>query len=70
MDENRLKMNNAKTEFVLFGARQQLAKCSSEVLNVNGELIQKSTSIKYLGVDLDQELSVLYLKCCLGSKET
>ena len=70
MDENRLKMNNAKTEFVLSGSCQQLAKCSFEVLNVNGELIQKSTSIKYLGIDLDQELSMkeqIARKCRIAS---
>ena len=39
MDRNRLKMNCNKTEFILIGGRQQLAKCGSNCINVNGENI-------------------------------
>ena len=28
MDSNRLKMNTAKTEFIYFGSKQQLQKCT------------------------------------------
>ena len=40
MDENRLKMNN-KTEFIMFGSRQHLQKCTTNVININGEEIPK-----------------------------
>ena len=30
MDYNRLKMNTSKTEFIMFGSRQQLQKCTSK----------------------------------------
>ena len=57
MDLNRLRMNNDKTEFVLIGSRQQLNKAETSVFNINGELITRSKSIKYLGADLDEKLT-------------
>ena len=41
VDSNRLRMNNAKTEFVLFGSRSQLVKCTTEVVDVNGQRYQE-----------------------------
>ena len=60
MDKNRLKMNNEKTEFILIGSPQQLRKSviSEANININGETIHRSASIKYLGVDLDERLSL------------
>ena len=49
MDQNRLKMNSDKTEFILIGSRQQLQKCHSKQININSENIAKSETIKYLG---------------------
>ena len=57
MDENRLRMNSGKTEFIIFGSRQQVKKCDTEVLNVCGEIVPKSKCIKYLGANLDTSLS-------------
>ena len=42
MDQNQLHMNNAKTEFILFGSRHQLQKCTTESLSANGEEISHS----------------------------
>ena len=39
MDSNKLKMNCSKTEFIMFGSRQQLSKCSTEDININGDSI-------------------------------
>ena len=36
MDSNRLRINNGKKEFILFGSRSQLTKCTTEVVDVNG----------------------------------
>ena len=36
MDVNQLKMNSSKTEFILFGSRGQLQKCTTNSINVNG----------------------------------
>ncbi|KAK6191186.1 hypothetical protein SNE40_002924 [Patella caerulea] len=57
MDANRLKMNSSKTEFILFGHRKQLQKCMTSSINVNGNTVHRSPSIKYLGVTLDEELT-------------
>ena len=58
MDSNRLKMNSAKTEFILFGNQRQLQKCSTNSINVEQELVKKTGKIKYLGVWLDETLSL------------
>ena len=36
--------------------RQELNKCKMQLLDVNSSTLQKETSIKYIDVDLDQEL--------------
>ena len=57
MDENRLQMNNAKMDFILDGLRQQLMKCQSNNILGNGETIQWSSCIRYLGALADDRLS-------------
>ena len=56
MDQNCLKMNDSKTEFIMFTSRQMLQKCVTTKLNVNSSNIQCSDIIKYPGVWLDQHL--------------
>ena len=52
-----LKMNSDKTEVILFGSLQQITKCSRlTALEVCGESIPYSESIKYLGVCIDSNL--------------
>ena len=58
MDENRLKMNTSKTEFILFGSRQQLTKTTLSSLNVADETVEGASFIKYLGAFLDNNLSM------------
>ena len=58
MDENKLKMNNDKTEFILFGSRQQLRKTHTTILDVNSVFIDRSDCVRYLGADLDERLSM------------
>ena len=50
-------MNPSKTEFIYFGNKPQLKKCTTEELNVAGDLIVRSHSIKYLGVHMDEHLN-------------
>ena len=38
IDQNRLKMNNEKTEFIVFASHQLLPKCETKTLPVNGRL--------------------------------
>ena len=58
MDCNRLKMNSTKTDFILFGNKKQLQKCETKSINVAGEIVNKTPKIKYLGVELDECLSM------------
>ena len=57
MDSNRFKMNTAKTEFIMFGSKKQLEKCTTKALKVNDDMVPTSEIIKYLGASLDQHLS-------------
>ena len=57
MDQVRLKMNSAKTEFIYFRSKVQLSKCVVAHLNVNNEIVARTTVIKYLGAWLDAQLS-------------
>ena len=57
MDQVRLKMNSAKTEFIYFGSRVQLSKCVVAYLNVNNEIVERAAVIKNLGAWLDTQLS-------------
>ena len=58
MDANRLKMNSGKTEFILFGSKNNLAKCETTFINVNGDIDNRTSCIKYLGALLDEELKL------------
>ena len=57
MDTVRLKMNPSKTEFIYFGSKQQLEKCFNNNLDVAGDLIIRSHTIRYLGAHLDENLN-------------
>jgi len=58
MDSNRLKLNAAKTEFIYFGSRQQIHKCLLGDISINGADIARSHQIRYLGVHLDENLTL------------
>ena len=58
MDINQLKMNDGKTYFILYGSRQQLLKCETTSININGNSIERAECIKYLGVSLDKNLNM------------
>ena len=56
LNTQRLKMNCAKTEFILVGSKQQLGKTKADHINVNSISIKKSSCIKYLGALPDGNL--------------
>ena len=58
MQMNRLKMNNSKTEFVVFYPSRLGQYVSCDAINVNGEAIKASSAVKYLGVWLYQHLTM------------
>ena len=66
MDKNQLKLNDSKTEFITFASQRQHPKCNTTHFCVNGELVNRSDCIKYLGANLDQHLNFkmhIALKC-------
>ena len=65
-DENCLKMSSGKTEVIIFGSREQVSKTITKSMYINGENIEISDCIKYLGVWADQHLTFKYhikMKC-------
>ena len=58
MDQNRLKMNDGKTEFITFASKKQLEKCVTTNIDVNSTIVNCSQIIKYLGAWLDQHMQL------------
>ena len=61
MDGNRLKMNDGKTKFIMFGSKYQLNKCITHQININGVSAQSADDIRYLGAWMDKHLSLKHL---------
>jgi hypothetical protein len=57
MNANKLKMNTSKTEFILFGSKTQLNKCTTTEINIAGDNVSSESFIRYLGAFLDQCLN-------------
>ena len=57
-DTMHLKLTPDKTEFIMFGYRNQLGKCKTSYITISGSTIPKSSSVKYLGVTLDENLNL------------
>ena len=58
MNENSLKLNPDKTEFLNVLSPSQQKRFSTLELNVGGATIQSTKTVKFLGVVLDQHLSM------------
>ena len=56
MFANKLKLNDGKTEFLLIGTRQQLAKVHSRTLRVGEITVTCSNVLKSLGCWFDSQL--------------
>ena len=66
MNQNRLKMNTEKTEFIIFGSGQNLPKCSTKNINVCGDIVECSNKIRLLGTWHDTGLTFKHkisMKC-------
>ena len=57
MSSNRLRLNPSKTQFIWLGTRQQLAKIDLAALATEFPQFAFSTTVRDLGVTLDQELT-------------
>ena len=58
MEENQLKMNDAKTEFIILGTTNNLRKNTLEKIEFGKTKIHQTSKIKFLGVHLDEKLSL------------
>ena len=58
MDTMHLKLNPDKTEFIMFSYKSQLVKCATDSVSISDRAIPRSPSVKYLGVTLDENLSL------------
>ena len=56
MNNCHLMMNSDKTEAIFFGSKQQIKKCRFTAIEICGESIPYSESIRYLGVCIDSNL--------------
>ena len=66
MDTMCLKLNPDKTKFIMFSYRSQLVKCATNSVSISDSTIPRRLSVKYLGVTLDENLSLkeyIILKC-------
>ena len=53
---NKLSVNTEKTKYIIFGEdRRHTPKITTEIL-INGQILEKVSSIKFLGVDIDSNL--------------
>jgi hypothetical protein len=55
---NNLKLNNAKTEVIVFGTDQQLSKLPRITINVGGTAINSVKSVRNLGMYLDEHMKM------------
>ena len=53
----QLKINSDKTEYILFGSKQQFNKSAHEPLKAGPDLTELSNKVKYLGGILDNTLN-------------
>ena len=58
MDQNRIKMNDEKREFIMFASKKQLEKCVTTSIDVNSMTVNCSPIIKYPGAWLDQHIQL------------
>ena len=53
---NLLKLNNSKTDFIVFGVKQQLDKVDNIEIKIGEDIIQNVPSVRNLGMHFDSEL--------------
>ena len=52
-----INLKKGKTEYVLYGTAQRLAKSSELVIDINGQIINETETYEYLGVMMDKSLT-------------
>ena len=56
MQYNFLKLNDSKTEFIVFGVHQQLSKVQDITVTVGDDTIHETPVVRNLGMFFDKEL--------------
>ena len=57
MMQNRLKMNDDKTEFIIFRGRQAMQKCNTNAIRVGDTNVYSSPCVKLMGMTWDRYIS-------------
>ena len=57
LESNKLSLHLGKTESILFGSKRKLKKCSKMSIECKGVDIEAKAKVKYLGAQIDQDLS-------------
>ena len=55
--DNKLSLHLGKTEAILFGTKRKLRKVDTFAVKCDNEIIENVKSVKYLGVQLDEDLA-------------
>lgn len=55
--DNKLSLHMGKTELIMFGSKRKLRNLRDFSITCDGQEIKASTSVKYLGLELDQHLA-------------
>ena len=55
--DNKLSLHLGKTECILFGPKRKLKKHRDFNIKCNAHAIDSQSHVKYLGIDIDQNLS-------------
>ena len=55
--DNKLSLHLGKTESIIFGSKQKLKQNKDLHITCNGQVINSTSSVKYLGATLDQHLT-------------
>ena len=58
MKESYLKLNDGKTEFIIFGSKQQLAKFKPRNLRIGSRSISPVNKVRDLGVTFDSNMTM------------
>ena len=59
MQSMTLKMNDSKTEYIIFGTKQSLAKCHTTSITIGDSTIEASDHIRNLGAYFDKNMSMI-----------
>ena len=57
MAQNKLKMNNSKTEIIVYGNKQQLSKVRTSKMNICGSVVECVDTVRDLGVWMQSSLT-------------